>query len=176
MRYINTDTGVWPVSESEIRSLFPRVSFAHPFVAPAPFAEIVDSPEVECDPVLQKVVQADPVLENGVYRQQWQIVPLSDAQIADNQATARTRLIEQYEKALDDHLDSVARVHRFSDRTRLVLRAAYPNYWQALGLAFGTWMDGCNKQAQTLLQSVLSGQAQIPTVEAFISSFPAFEP
>ena len=78
------------------------------------------------------------------------------------------------EAALDAHLDAVAQQYRFADRTRLALRAAYPNVWQALGLAFGTWMDTCNAMAAQGMQDFLDGKIALQTPEEVIAQLPEF--
>lgn len=85
-----------------------------------------------------------------------------------------TQLIALYENALDNMLDGVARQYRYADRTRLALRAGYPNQHQALAIAFGTWMDGCNDQAKQLYLDVKAGTVQMPTLEQFIAGFSPF--
>jgi hypothetical protein len=80
----------------------------------------------------------------------------------------------QYEAALDVFLDGVAQGYRYGDRTRLALRAGYPNQHQALASDFGTWMDRCNDQAKQLYVDVKEGRASLPTIPDFIASFPAF--
>ena len=84
------------------------------------------------------------------------------------------RKISEIEAAIDAHLDSVAQSYRFVDRTRLALRAAYPNQWQALGVAFGTWMDTCNAMVAAGLQDVLNGTLELPTASETIAQLPVF--
>lgn len=81
-----------------------------------------------------------------------------------------------FESALDAHLDSVAVAHRYRDRVTFALRAGYAGPYQAEGVAFAQWMDACNQQAYTLLESVLSGTQYPPeSIEAFLALLPAFE-
>lgn len=96
--------------------------------------------------------------------------------IAPHQAPVPTpeQVIAEYEAELDKYLDSVAQQYRFADRTRLALRAGYPNDWQALGAAFGTWMDLCNKQAYDRKVRALAGEAFLPTLEEFLNDLPKF--
>ena len=82
--------------------------------------------------------------------------------------------ISHYEAALDAHLDGVAQQHRYRDRVTFAMRAGYAGPWQAEGTAFGTWMDTCNAQAYSMLQDILSGAAEMPTVEEFIAELPPF--
>ena len=85
-------------------------------------------------------------------------------------------LCAEYELALDKHLDAVAQRFRYRDRTRLALRAGYPNTFRALGLAYGEWMDGCNDLAKALLADVLAERKPLPSVEDFLAALPAFVP
>lgn len=101
----------------------------------------------------------------------WVIDPVLQAEIA---AQEQSDLIKRYEAALDAHLDSVARAHRYTDRFTFALRAGYPGPYQSEGAAFATWMDACNVQSFSLLQQVLEGQESLPSLEAFISGLPAF--
>lgn len=82
--------------------------------------------------------------------------------------------VEEYELALDEHLDSVAKRYRYRDREMFALRSGYPGPFQAEGIAFGTWMDTCNKQAYDLWDAVLNGTAEMPTIQQFLDSLPIF--
>ena len=131
-----------------------------------------DPPEI--DPLTQSCVRDGCEKVKGKWQYKWRIDALSQEQIAANLAEIKANTIARYEKALDDHLDGVAQQHRFADRKALSLRAAYPNAWHDLAVAFGTWMDGCNVQAYTILQEVLAGRQAMPTLEDFIGDLPGF--
>ena len=110
---------------------------------------------------------------------EWSIVnqPLLDAEAARRAAesAAQTqRALAEVEAALDAHLDSVAQQCRFADRTRLALRAGYPNQWQEFGTAFGTWMDTCNALAAQGMQDFLDGKIPLQTPEQVIAQLPEF--
>lgn len=94
--------------------------------------------------------------------------------LADPPAPTQAQIITQYESALDAHLDSVAKAHRYNDRFSFALRAGFAGPYQAEGVAFATWMDTCYVQAFAMLQEVLDGTAGQPTVEDFIAALPAF--
>lgn len=83
-------------------------------------------------------------------------------------------VLAKYEGALDSHLDGVAKQYRYADRTRLALRAGYPNQHKTLASAFGTWMDSCNDQAKQLYLDVSAGIVPMPSVEEFINGLPEF--
>lgn len=84
-------------------------------------------------------------------------------------------MLQRYETALDGMLDKVAREHRYNDRFTFALRAGYAGPYQAEGIAFAAWMDGCNTQAYALMEQVAAGTAQAPEpVDAFLAIFPPF--
>lgn len=86
-------------------------------------------------------------------------------------------LIARYEALLDQHLDAVAQKYRYADRTRLALRAGYPNEHQPLAVAFGTWMDqSCNRPAKQLMIDVIAGKKPMPSEAEFIAGLPPFVP
>lgn len=87
---------------------------------------------------------------------------------------SESEIVSKYETALDNHLDSVAQSYRYADRTRLALRAGYPNQHQVLATAFGTWMDTCNDIAKQRYQEVKAGTATLPTLDEFLALLPAF--
>lgn len=94
--------------------------------------------------------------------------------LADPPPPTEAELVAQYEAALDAHLDAVAQSYRYADRTRLALRAGYPNQHQAIATAFGTWMDTCNDIAKQRYQEVKAGTATLPTLDEFLALLPAF--
>lgn len=94
--------------------------------------------------------------------------------LSDRPPPSEEQIIARYETALDNMLNTVAQGYRYADRTRLALRAGYPNQNQALAIAFGTWMDSCNDQAKQLYLDVKAGTVQMPTLEQFISGFSPF--
>ena len=72
--YINTETQQYPVTETQIRELFPNVSFPVPFVPPNNFAPVFPVPQPSYDPVVQVAIDGKPVLtEKGHYEQTWVI-------------------------------------------------------------------------------------------------------
>ena len=92
-----------------------------------------------------------------------------------NQPTqTQAEIIAQYESALDNHLDSVAQQYRYQDRFSFATRAGYVGHYQSEAIAFAQWMDSCNVQAFALLESVIAGEIEMPSIEAFIGSLPEF--
>ena len=94
--------------------------------------------------------------------------------LQDRNPPTQADTIALYEKALDAHLDSVARLRRYDNRFTCALRAGFPGPYHDDAVAFATWMDGCNVQALALLSEVQLGNAPIPTIDEFIASLPEF--
>lgn len=94
--------------------------------------------------------------------------------VTDPTPPSQSEVIAQYERALDNHLDSVAKQYRYNDRFTFALRAGYPGPYHDEAVAFAAWMDTCNVQAFTLLSEVQAGNATMPTIEGFIESLPVF--
>lgn len=85
--------------------------------------------------------------------------------------------LSNFERELDSFLDAKAQELTFKDRHSLALRAAYPNPWQALGSAFGAWMDACNILAWQGKQAILAGTKPMPSNTAeFLAELPPFIP
>lgn len=83
-------------------------------------------------------------------------------------------LIALYEKALDRHLDHVAQASRYDNRFTFALRAGFPGPYHDEAARFASWMDECNQAAFALLESVTAGEAELPTLDAFLASLPVF--
>lgn len=83
-------------------------------------------------------------------------------------------LIAQYEARLDSHLDSIARQHRYDNRITFSLRAGYAGPYQIEGIAFAQWMDDCYVLSNQIKNSVIAGEAEMPTIDAFIAAMPEF--
>lgn len=73
MAYINTQTLAYPVYESQIRAEYPNTSFPKPFVAPEPYAPVLNSPQPTYNQVLQIVREITPVKDGANWMQQWEI-------------------------------------------------------------------------------------------------------
>ena len=84
--FINTQTMAYPVYQNQIQAEYPNTSFPTPFVAPEPYAPVMESPQPSFDPITQAVVQGTPVQTDGEWWQTWTVVDLDAEQIAYNQA------------------------------------------------------------------------------------------
>ena len=74
MNYINTETNQYPISEREIKEMFPQVTFPSPFTPPDHFKVVFASPVPEHNAVIQVAREGEPVLtDKGHYEQTWVI-------------------------------------------------------------------------------------------------------
>jgi len=80
--YINIETGDYPLSVAEIQELHPLTMMAQHLECYAP-VEPTDTPAYDAD--AQKPIEAEPVEIDGVWRQQWSVVPLSAEELAELQ-------------------------------------------------------------------------------------------
>lgn len=77
--------------------------------------------------------------------------------------------------ALENHYDATARQRNYDNRVTCALRAGYPGPFQAEGLAFATWMDGCNAAAYAALPALLTSSDPDLAVRGFIEALPRLE-
>jgi hypothetical protein len=82
--FINTETLAYPVSQQQIQSEYPNTSFPTPFVAPAPYAPVLLSPQPSYDSLTQGVSETTPEETAGQWYQAWQVYDLTAEQIQYN--------------------------------------------------------------------------------------------
>lgn len=87
--YINTETLAYPVSEQDIKALYPNTSFPVPFVPPEQYAFVVPTAEPEYNHMTQGVREAAPVLNDQTWTQTWEVYQLTPEQIAINEMNAK---------------------------------------------------------------------------------------
>jgi hypothetical protein len=77
-KILNGEIIQYPVSEHEIRTALPHVSFAIPFTPSEPFVRVIPiaPPETSSE---QVTVEAPPAFSNGQWRQCWEARPLTPA-------------------------------------------------------------------------------------------------
>jgi hypothetical protein len=98
--FINTQTNAYPVTQEQIQAEYPNTSFPTPFVAPAPYDTVFDSPQPSYDPATQTVVQVAPTLTDGQYYQTWSVVALSPEQQAAYAAQVKAQNSAQAQQLL----------------------------------------------------------------------------
>ena len=165
-------------NETELRAHFSNVSFP----AIIDNAELVQfgvfplySVKPEYDAETQKLVDSGVELIDGKYQIKWQIEPLDQETIDLNKHIAWQKLINEYDKALTDYLDSIAAIRRYDNRISCAVRAGYPGPYQEECQAFGTFMDQCNEMAYQLLNDITIGvRPMFNSTQEFIDILPKF--
>lgn len=82
--YINTQTGEYPVTQKQIMQAYPDTSFPTPFVPPAEYQVVLQSPQPSYDPITQGVREIAPTLTDGQYYQTFEVYDLTPEQIQYN--------------------------------------------------------------------------------------------
>jgi hypothetical protein len=126
----------WPYSLQQLRQDEPGQSFSdNPSAAELAYYEafrVILQPPPEYDPTIEKVVQIEPVLENGQWLQQWEIVELTPEEAeAYYRATHPPQWIEFW-AALPPEVDLLL----------AAARNASPRLELGLGVGLGKAADG----------------------------------
>lgn len=88
MHYINTATGMYPISFDTLVGEFPNTSFPPDFAIPSPYAEVHPSDKPTFNKVTQYLKEGIPVLVNGKWQQTWLTVELFNTQQEREEAIA----------------------------------------------------------------------------------------
>jgi hypothetical protein len=150
MLYINTVTFEYPITEQEIKKLFPTTSFSKSFKPPSGFAEvnIIEPPNVLWN---QDLVESTPILEeDDKWYQSWSVIDVSleIAQQRLNTAKEEKRKKVQEEKCrirdggfyVDDVLfdsDDGARIAYLELAMQLNANPSFTTFWKA---SEGVWV------------------------------------
>lgn len=98
----------------------------------------------------------------------WIELPYKNMQVG----TSSNISLADYDKALTNFLDDVARTRHYADRISCAVRAGYPGPFQAEGIAFATWMDTCNATGYQMLDDFHNGLISQPSIEDMLNSLP----
>lgn len=86
----------------------------------------------------------------------------------------RMETMGAFEQAIQEHIDSTARDMMFRDGVTLASYVASANAaWAGQAQAFVAWRDAVWVYAYAELAKALSGEREIPTIDAFLSELPA---
>lgn len=124
MRYINTVTMEFPLSEQQIRAAFPQVSFPSEFTPPDGYAVFHQTNAPAYDPVTQGYREIAPAQINGEWTQQWEVYDLPPEQAASNQAQAHQALMDRIAAETQARLDAFASTRGYDGMLSLCSYAA----------------------------------------------------
>lgn len=108
--YINTETLAYPLSERDIKALFPNTSFPKPFVAPEPYQPVLQSPQPTVpNPVLQFAREIAPAKEGDNWMQQFEVVDIYH-DYTDDEGVFHSKAEQEAEATARDEADKKAAV------------------------------------------------------------------
>jgi hypothetical protein len=188
--YIDINTGVYPVTEGEIRTIHSNVSFASPFQPPENYRWVFTTPPPECNPITQTYTQTTPELTNkGVWEVRWLVVDkfqdytdqtgvVHTKQQQEQEALAKAaeeklqQTVKTYEAAIDSFFDQKAKEKGYDSRITCALRAGFVGPFQQEGIAFAQWMDNCYSYIYQVLEQVKANTRPQPTIEELLAELP----
>lgn len=104
----------------------------------------------------------------------WTVNPNLVITVEQKAAARRQATMAEFERAIQEHVDSSARDMMFRDGVTLASYVASTNpAWAEQAQAFVAWRDSVWGYAYAELAKALSGEREIPTVEAFLTELPA---
>jgi hypothetical protein len=92
--------------------------------------------------------------------------------LAESLPISSAQIVKDLERAVDQHIESVAHADRWDSRVTCTMRAGYPNPWQNKAIAFGQWMDTCYAHCIQVQADVAAGTRPIPTSAELIAELP----
>ena len=113
--WINTSTNAYPLTENDIRALWPNTSFAQPFNPGEPYVWVFPTPAPAHDVVTHAVREIAPELVEGNYEQRWEVVELPEEQAAANLAAFNQARLNQIVAEAQARLDAFARTRHYDD-------------------------------------------------------------
>lgn len=152
------------VSENEIRQAHKETSFPPKLTLESiSYLGYVELSEAET-----------PAVEDDEYLDTEGVVKVGDSYVVNwiKVKKEASQIIAEYEQVLDSYFDEVAKSKRYDSRFTLALRAGYEGPYQEEASAFATWMDACNQIAYGLMESIMSGEVQLPSKSEFLNTLP----
>ncbi|GKT18544.1 DUF4376 domain-containing protein [Acidovorax sp. SUPP2522] len=119
MRCIHLATGAYPLTPEAIMAEHPQCSFPIPFAPPDGYAEVVAVEPPKHDPTTHRAAERAPIRAGGVWRQGWQIVPLTVQEQADRAVDVAAQFKAQ-------RADKIAAINAEYDRRTAAISAGYP--------------------------------------------------
>lgn len=174
--YINTTTLHYPISEQEIRLLYPNTSFPVPFVPPPDYAWVMQTPIPTYDWITQGYREIAPTYSGGTWHQTFEVYSLTPTEIAINEESNKTQFISDAKKNTVDYLDEFARTRDYSDADRCCGYSTSGDPQLANDGAYMIAMrDDVVVTGYAILNDVKTGAIPVPTMEWYMEQLPPLE-
>lgn len=162
MMWINTSTLEYPVFEARIRREFPEISFPTPFVAPPPYAPVIDVPPPEYDSFTQQLIEVAPEETESGWEKRYIVQPLPLDQIK-----------ARVEVAVQSRLDTFARTRGYDGILSACTYASstHPKF-RAEGQYCLSARDATWDKCYSVLAEIESGARPLPTYDEFLRELP----
>ena len=169
--YINTVTSAYPLSERDIREVFPNTSFASPFTAPEDYTFVFPTPQPDYNAVTHWAQEGAPVLTNkGTWAQTWTTVKRyalqadEDAAVAADTALKVQTLQASIVTATQLRLDSFAQTRNYDNILSACTYASssVPRF-QAEGQTCVNQRDATWAKLYEIMAEVQAGTRPMPT-------------
>lgn len=133
--WINPATLQILMTHSDIRAAFPNVSLpadlTEQIVASIGVMAVQNAPKPAFNRLTERVVEGKPLLTDGIWTQQWEIVPLTDDEQAEAARLIQFEIVQATQQRLDDFartrnydsVDSIAKYKDIADEEILLLPA-----------------------------------------------------
>lgn len=171
MIYIEPATNKYPISETDIRVLHPNTSFPNPFVAPDGYMPVFPADPPSFNPLTHKAVEVSPVIASGKYVQSFNVVPLSQEEVAANMQAHAQAVFLEIQTNIQHRLDEFARTRFYDD---IKSAADYAGDDDPIFNREGTYCKQMRSQTWrigiNLMNDVLAGTRSMPSGYSEIES------
>ena len=138
---------IWPYSLSQLRQDEPFCSFSsNPSdreLAHFGVFRVAATSQPSCDPATHRVVEVQPIEQDGTWRQAWELVPLTPEEQAEHYRQAHPPRWLEFNAALPPDVDALL----------TAAQTASPRLYLALGVGLGKAADGDSRVFLTAWQT-----------------------
>lgn len=173
MSFINEITLAYPVTERQIKALYPNTAFPEPFVPPAPFAVVFESPVPAYDAMTHFVKEIAPAKDaQNRWVRRYEVVARSQEEITANVTARNSVLLKVIIDAAQERLDSFARTRGYDGIMSLCTYATSTHPIFAVEGQYGVEArDATWSTLYQMLAEVQGGTRPLPTGYADIEPY-----
>lgn len=178
MLYINKDSKEYPVSEFEIRGMFPNVSFPETINYDT-FSSFGYERVVHSTPPLETfytgVRELTPEFSGGIWKQKWETYTKEHTpeEITEYETDQKNAILDTFKNAIQDRLDDFARTRGYDNVFSLCTYSTSTNIqFAAEGQRGVDLRDQCWAIGYQILNDVEKGLRPLPTIEEVLAEMP----